>query len=63
MRILFYLLLLTLSTSLTAQVGVNNPKPQQALDVDGKIKLTDDATVPTDGTVRYNNPEGTWPAR
>ena len=60
MRILFYLLLLTLSTSLTAQVGVNNPNPQQALDVDGKIKLTDDATVPTDGTVRYNNPEGTF---
>lgn len=40
---------------MNAQVGVNNPNPNQALDVAGKIKITDDATTPTKGTMRYND--------
>lgn len=39
--------------ALNAQVGVNNPNPEQALDVNGKVKITDDATAPTAGTIRY----------
>lgn len=51
----FLLLLLLSSTTLFAQVGVNNPAPEQALDVGGKIKLADDATTPTAGTIRYES--------
>ncbi len=40
--------------SMSAQVGVNNPNPQQALDVSGKVKITNDATAPTAGTMRYD---------
>lgn len=43
------------SFTLTAQVGVNNPTPEQTLDVSGKLKITDDATPPTDGTLRFND--------
>ncbi|PHI20874.1 hypothetical protein CEQ90_05780 [Lewinellaceae bacterium SD302] len=39
---------------LNAQVGINNPDPEQSLDVNGKVKLSDDATPPTDGTIRYD---------
>lgn len=45
------------ATLASAQVGVNQPTPEQTLDVNGKIKLADDATVPSAGTVRYNAPE------
>ena len=55
---LIYLLFVTLG--LSAQVGVNNPNPEQALDVTGKIKVGDDATAPSDGTIRYNGPEGSF---
>ncbi len=48
------------SFALTAQVGVNNNNPEQALDVNGKIKLTDDATAPSAGTLRYNSAEVTF---
>ncbi|OAV45944.1 hypothetical protein A3850_018775 [Lewinella sp. 4G2] len=41
----------------SAQVGVNNPDPEQALDVSGKIRVTDDATLPSNGTIRYNDSE------
>ena len=41
------------ATTLGAQVGVNNPNPTQALDVAGKIKLADDGTAPSAGTIRY----------
>ncbi|OAV44063.1 hypothetical protein [Lewinella sp. 4G2] len=59
MRFLFtYTLLLTVLTGLSAQVGVNNPNPEQALDVNGKIKLTDDNVTPEAGTIRYNTSEG-----
>ena len=60
MRFLTALLLLTLSCSLAAQVGVNQPNPEQALDVDGKVKISDDNTVPSDGTVRYNSSENSF---
>ena len=43
--------LMILSTN--AQVGVNNNSPEQALDVNGKLKITDDAKAPTAGTIRY----------
>ncbi|WP_147678027.1 hypothetical protein [Algibacter pacificus] len=43
-----------------AQVGVNNSTPDQALDVNGKIKLSDDATTPTAGTMRYNNTDSAF---
>ena len=52
-----FLTLLFSSFAATAQVGVNNANPEQALDVSGKIKLTDDATAPTAGTLRYNATE------
>jgi hypothetical protein len=39
---------------LLAQVGVNNPNPQQALDVNGKVKIGNDGRTPTAGTLRYN---------
>lgn len=43
--------------SLTAQVGVNNNDPEQTLDVNGKVKIGNDDTTPSDGTVRYNDIE------
>lgn len=49
---LFFSLLMMMSMS--AQVGVNNPNPEQALDVNGKLKITNDSNVPTAGTMRYN---------
>jgi len=49
------LLLFCLSGLLTAQVGVNNPSPSQALDVAGKIQVADDATPPERGTIRFND--------
>ena len=52
---LFILFLFTLALSLSAQVGVNNNDPEQALDVNGKVKITDDDTDPTAGTMRYND--------
>ncbi len=58
LRITFSALLLALfTTTAMAQVGVNNPDPEQALDVNGKIKLADDSAPPTDGTIRYNDTE------
>ncbi|MEW4922497.1 hypothetical protein [Algibacter sp. 2305UL17-15] len=44
-------LLIILSTN--AQVGVNNPNPTQALDVKGKVKISNDGRTPTAGTIRY----------
>ncbi|GAA0747045.1 hypothetical protein [Gaetbulibacter jejuensis] len=37
-----------------AQVGINTDTPNQALDVNGKIKIGNDGTTPTEGTVRYS---------
>ena len=55
----FYLLTLTLlSTLAIAQVGVNNPNPQQALDVNGKLRVTNDGATPQAGTIRFNSSTG-----
>lgn len=45
--------LLVSSTFLTAQVGVNTTAPEQALDVNGKLKIGNDRTEPSPGTLRY----------
>lgn len=37
-----------------AQVGINTDIPNQALDVNGKIKIGNDGKTPTEGTVRYS---------
>lgn len=47
-------LALALSLPLAAQVGVNEPDPEQALDVGGKVRIADDDTPPSAGTLRYN---------
>ncbi|WP_158848930.1 hypothetical protein [Algibacter sp. L1A34] len=39
--------------SMYSQVGVDNPNPEQALDINGKLKITDDTNAPTAGTIRY----------
>lgn len=48
-------LLVSLCLGLNAQVGVNNPSPTQALDVNGKVKVSDDNLSPVDGTLRYSD--------
>lgn len=51
------LLAIFLPLSLSAQVGVNEPDPEQTLDVNGKIKVGNDGVTPSDGTIRYNDTE------
>ena len=53
--LIFLVMILVLPAA--AQVGVNNPNPEQALDVAGKVKVGNDATTPSDGTIRYNDSE------
>ncbi|OAV43154.1 hypothetical protein [Lewinella sp. 4G2] len=55
LRTLFAFLFLTVSISLCAQVGVNNSNPSQALDVNGKIQVSDDNTPAEKGTIRFND--------
>lgn len=54
MRFSILALLFTLSSTLSAQVGVNTQSPSQALDVAGKIRVADDAMPPDRGTIRFN---------
>ncbi|PHI19133.1 hypothetical protein CEQ90_14575 [Lewinellaceae bacterium SD302] len=54
-RCLLLIFSLTFVLGLTGQVGVNNPNPSQALDVGGKIQISDDAATPEEGTIRWNN--------
>ena len=54
MRFFTLLFFALLCTGARAQVGVNNPSPEQALDVNGKVKITDDAATPSPGTLRYD---------
>ena len=58
MKVSLSLLALCCTATLTAQVGVNNADPQQALDVGGKVKIADDGETPTAGTLRYNAADG-----
>ncbi|WP_298904208.1 hypothetical protein [uncultured Psychroserpens sp.] len=37
------------------RIGIVNAEPEQKLDVNGKIKIADDNTTPTEGTMRYNS--------
>ena len=37
------------------RVGIVNTEPEQKLDVNGKIKIADDNTNPTEGAMRYNS--------
>lgn len=39
----------------TGNIGINTVAPVQKLDVNGKIKLNDDATAPVAGTIRWNS--------
>ena len=48
------LCLFLLPLAVLAQVGVNTSQPKQALDVNGKVGIGDDAKSPTAGTLRYN---------
>lgn len=58
MKPLFYVLIfLTFFVESQAQVGINTDTPDQALDVEGKIEVGDDATTPTEGSIRYNTSE------
>jgi hypothetical protein len=56
MKYFFLLLLFSFLClgDLSAQVGINNTNPSQALDVGGKIKVGDDQIAPVAGTIRYN---------
>lgn len=49
-----FFLLIVYSELHSQQVGIKTTNPDQALDVNGKIKLGDDARTPTAGTIRYN---------
>lgn len=53
MRFLILSLLLFAGSFLQAQVGVGTDTPNQELDVDGKIKISNDGRTPTAGTIRY----------
>lgn len=44
-----------LSIESGGQVGIGNTAPTQKLEVNGKIKLSDDATAPLAGTIRWND--------
>ena len=57
-KIFYTIIFMALSTLGLSQVGVNTNDPDQALDVNGKVKLADDATTPTAGTMRYESTAG-----
>ncbi|MBK9734252.1 MAG: hypothetical protein IPO92_04500 [Saprospiraceae bacterium] len=51
----FNLLALTL---MAQKVGINTNAPQQALDVHGKLKVGNDTTTSSPGTMRFNPDTG-----
>ncbi|WP_020566955.1 hypothetical protein [Neolewinella persica] len=53
MRALTLFLLLLTGSFLQAQVGVGTNAPTQELDVNGKLKISNDGRTPTAGTLRY----------
>tara|TARA_R110002049_G_scaffold95397_1_gene234255 strand:- start:1845 stop:2477 length:633 start_codon:yes stop_codon:yes gene_type:complete len=40
---------------MSAQVGINTDSPEQALDVNGKLKIGDDSNTANEGTIRFNS--------
>jgi len=48
-------LLIASSTMIAQEVGINTNSPDQALDINGKVRISDDVKTPTAGTVRYNS--------
>lgn len=57
-KLTLILLLVTILISCSrgyAQVGINMLVPQQSLDVNGKIRVSDDSLTPQAGTIRYDN--------
>jgi len=51
---ILFVLSMSLFSALGQNTGVGTSTPTQKLDVAGKIKIGDDATVPQPGTVRWN---------
>ena len=51
---LFAVCLATGTTTIAQNVGINTNSPVQKLDVNGKIKIGNDATPATAGTIRFN---------
>tara|TARA_R110002049_G_scaffold95397_1_gene234253 strand:- start:121 stop:777 length:657 start_codon:yes stop_codon:yes gene_type:complete len=66
MKNYYYLLLYTKIVLLIvnfngfSQVGINTDSPSQALDVNGKVKIGNDGSTPSAGTIRYNNTENDY---
>ena len=54
MKIIILLISVLFSLNIFAQVGINTDTPDQALDVEGKIEIADDANTATEGSIRYN---------
>ncbi|OAV43426.1 hypothetical protein [Lewinella sp. 4G2] len=46
--------LLFSASTFAQQVGVNTNNPTQTLDVNGKVKIGDDNTTPSNGTIRFD---------
>ncbi len=53
MKLIHFIALLILTSGAWSQVGINNTNPNQALDVNGKVKIGNDGVTPTEGTLRY----------
>ncbi|MBL0333955.1 MAG: hypothetical protein IPP73_01075 [Chitinophagaceae bacterium] len=52
----FFLLLMAITVTAAAQnTGINTTTPSQALDVNGKLQVGNDAATPTPGTIRFNS--------
>ncbi|MEM9316053.1 MAG: hypothetical protein AAGA95_15630 [Pseudomonadota bacterium] len=54
MKNLIFFVLTFVSAFTYAQVGIDTKNPEQALHVDGKVKIADDDNAPTSGTLRYS---------
>ena len=57
MKCISLLAFLFASSFIIAQVGIDTNNPGQKLDVNGKVKIGNDGTIPTAGTMRYSSTE------
>lgn len=55
MKLIQIIIVLMFSIPLWSQVGINNTNPNQALDVNGKVKIGNDGVTPSEGTLRYGS--------